>query len=429
MSNYIWNENTVEYKQTKAPKKITGTRLASIFGLNPYTSEFACWADITHAYEFPFEENMFTHAGVTIEPKQARYIKENFYPSLVTPTEIYGENYFNKTHGDFFDDEHFGGMWDYIDSPNDKTCAVFEMKTAGAKKRELWSDNNIPEYYALQAALYAYLLNVDQVYMVATFLNWSDYSAPELFIPNSYNTIIVPFKLSERYPDFEDRYIKPAIEWWNKHIVTGISPVITEQDKELVKTMRREQMELEKDKITKLIEETSTKAQYLEEIVNNVVNGYTSALDVIMKEVCDNIVNVENPSTEILEKYFLELSNCIYFISERTERLGIYDGISKASAQEVYNKTYLEHQGSNVGVVGAKKPTVAESTAVAENETLYNNMVNEVYNRAYKIVKNKVDSAQTMISTISKVLSRRMSEAQLTSIQGNRRILNEETVY
>ena len=55
-----------------------------------------------------------------------------------------------------------------------------------------------------------------------------------------------------------------------------------------------------------------------------------------------------------------------------------------------------------------KKPTVAENQAVADAASIYESCVNSIYERAYKVVKFKIDAAQTMISTLSKMLSRRI---------------------
>ena len=159
--------------------------------------------------------------------------------------------------------------------------------------------------------------------------------------------------------------------------------------------------------------------QYFDTVFLKVLDSYTHSLDDIMAEVHDNIVAAEYPPTEVLEKYLLKLSNCIYFISERAEKVGIYDALTKTALKETYNKLYLDSQGSNVGVVGAKKPTVAESTAIAENGSINESVINDLYNRVYKTIKVKIDCANTMISSISKVISRRMSEAQLSYTASN----------
>ena len=172
--------------------------------------------------------------------------KAYFMTNIVSPTDVYGENYFQKTFGDFFKDEPvFGGMWDYLlCDENGKPTTVLDMKTT--KRSEDW-ENDIPEYYALQAALYAYLLGVDSVMMVASFLEDKDYKNPEAFVPSTKNTIVVPFKLSERYPNF-DKYVKKAEKWWKTCVEGGVSPVFDEKkDADILKVLRTNTLSPETD--------------------------------------------------------------------------------------------------------------------------------------------------------------------------------------
>lgn len=143
------------------------------------------------------------------------------------------------------DDDIFGGMWDYLlFNENKKPVTVLEMKTT--KRAEDWA-KDIPEYYALQAALYAYLLGVDDVIMVASFLSDKDYKDPAQFIPSAKNTITVPFKVSERYPEFK-KLVKKAEKWWKDHVETGISPAFDEKaDAEILKELRTNTLNPESD--------------------------------------------------------------------------------------------------------------------------------------------------------------------------------------
>ena len=231
-----WSDSHLEVAPPKKPLKITGTRFAAILGFNKWSTPFKCWCEITRTYKEPFVDTIYTAAGKVIEPKQAEYMKTSYAMyNLKTPTDIFGEDYFKKTHGDFFGDVPvFGGMWDYL-LQDDKPTAVLEMKTT--KRSEDWADD-IPEYYALQAALYAYLLGVDDVIMVASFLDTKDYEHPENFVPSASNTITVEFKVSQRYPDFH-RMVAQAQAWWNTHVVTGISPDYDEKkDADILKALR-----------------------------------------------------------------------------------------------------------------------------------------------------------------------------------------------
>lgn len=235
-----WMKNrTIKVDPPKNPKKCTGTRFAAILGMNKWCTPFETWCAITRTYEKPYEDTIYTIAGNTIEPKQADYIDADyFWRKMLTPTDVYGADYFKATRGDFFpNNDVFGGMWDYLFTDKDgKPDAVLEMKTT--KRAEDWL-TDIPENYALQAALYAYLLGVDEVIMVCSFLDESDYAHPENYVCSLENTITRTFKMSERYPNFEDDYIKPALDWWDRHVVTGISPIYDEdKDAEVLKALR-----------------------------------------------------------------------------------------------------------------------------------------------------------------------------------------------
>lgn len=266
MADVKWIEgNRIQISPPKKTKKITGTRFATILGLNPWSTAFEMWCAITKTYEKPFEDTIYTIAGKTIEPKQAAYMKKSYAMDILSPTDMYGADYFNKTWGDFFPDSpHLGGMWDYL-LKNDEDGhieAVLEMKTT--KRAEDW-ENDVPEYYALQAALYAFLLGVDDVIMVASFLDEKDYEDPSNFKPSAANTITVEFKVSERYPDFADK-VALVEKWWADYVETGISPEYDEKkDAEILAALRTNTLSPETD-IEALIKEAEGLKKELDEV-------------------------------------------------------------------------------------------------------------------------------------------------------------------
>lgn len=238
MKSIKWLEgNRIQIDPPKKTKKITGTRFATVLGLNPWATEFEIWCAVTKTYEIPYEDTIYTIAGKTIEPKQADYMRKSYGMELRSPTDIWGEDYFNRTWGDFFPNEKVcGGMYDYLAVDEEgKVDTVLEMKTT--KRIEDWRDD-VPEYYALQAALYAYLLGVDNVVMVASFLEEKDYNDPSKYVPNVKNTITVEFKVSERYPDFAQK-VAQVEQWWAEYVDTGISPVFDEKkDADILAALR-----------------------------------------------------------------------------------------------------------------------------------------------------------------------------------------------
>ena len=289
MPDIKWVGSHIEVAPPKRPKKITGTRFAAIMGLNKWTTPFATWCAITKTYEEPFEDTVYTKAGKVIEPKQASYMKKAYVmDNLKTPTDIYGEDYFSKTYGDFFRDTPvLGGMWDYLLYDEDgKPTTVLEMKTT--KRAEDWGED-VPEYYAQQAALYAYLLGVDDVIMVCSFLEKGDYEHPENFIPSARNTITVPFKVSERYPDFGDR-VKKAINWWAEHVETGISPDYDPKaDADILKALRTNSLAPDTD-INALLGEADDLLDAIAE-AEEAVAEKQKRLDVIKKMLKEHAVN------------------------------------------------------------------------------------------------------------------------------------------
>ena len=260
------DNNRIQIVPPKKPKKLTATRFASVLGLNRWSTPFEIWCAVTRTYEEPFEDTIYTIAGKTIEPKQAQYMKDAYMMgNLVTPTEVWGEDYFHRTWGDFFPETSIlGGMWDYLLIGKDgKPNTVLEMKTS--KRVEDWAED-IPEYYALQAALYAYLLGVDNVIMVASFLDTPDYDHPDQFVCSGKNTITRPFKLSERYPTFEKDYVKPALKWWKDHVETGISPEYDEKaDADILKALRTNNLSPETD-VAALVKEAEQLKAHIDSV-------------------------------------------------------------------------------------------------------------------------------------------------------------------
>ena len=264
MADIKWVDNHIEVKPPKRPKKLTATRLGTILGVNPWSTDFEIWCAVTRTYEKPFEDTIYTLAGKTIEPKQIAYMKKAYVMNnLRTPTDIFGEDYFSKTYGDFFPETKiFGGMWDSLLYTDGTPDTVLEFKTT--KRSEDWADD-VPEYYALQAALYAYLLNVDDVIMVASFLEDKDYKDPSKFEPNAKNTITIEFKVSERYPDF-DKKIAQATKWGNDYVKTGISPDFDEKkDAEILAALRTNSVNPETD-VKALMEEAETIMSEINEV-------------------------------------------------------------------------------------------------------------------------------------------------------------------
>lgn len=219
-------DNTVAVDKINGkPKKLTGTRLGAVLGLNPWKTPFQAWCEITRVAEPPFEGNKFTEAGQIIEPKLIEYCKEFVSPDIVTPEEFYKTDDPKRATGyDFFsDDEVFGGMWDALYKVGDSFAGVIECKTSS--RPQDW-ENGIPAYYEVQGLLYAYKLGLKDVWFPVAFLSPEDYDHPEQFECTEDNTVLFHVVVED---DFFDK-VERARSWWHGHVHDGAeSPAYDEK--------------------------------------------------------------------------------------------------------------------------------------------------------------------------------------------------------
>lgn len=166
--------------------------------------------------------------------------------------------------------------------------------------------------------------------------------------------------------------------------------------------------DIDKNKTESLLKHTKDNSEYFNSIINNTVLQYTKHLDDLMQKLYLYIKKSSEVTTDELEKQYLELTSLLYFCGEKLEQLGIYTDLSKAAMKEVFNKSYLNAQIKDTDK--RNKTTVAENTAIAEEASKYESVVNSIYDKAYKICKFKIDAGYEMVNTLRKVISRRMQE-------------------
>lgn len=171
---------------------------------------------------------------------------------------------------------------------------------------------------------------------------------------------------------------------------------------------------IDSNTVEEVVNTTETNAEYFNNIASKIVSALTSDLDGLMTDLQQDAVQNE-ASDEILERYVLELSNMLYFMGTKLESMGIKDDLSKLAAKEVFNGAYLDAPVDEKG----KKPTVAEITANAENASKYETIMNNIYSRAYRQIKFKIDAAYEMLATLRKVITKRMQDAQLSMQRNN----------
>ena len=183
---------------------------------------------------------------------------------------------------------------------------------------------------------------------------------------------------------------------------------------------------IDKDMLTSVIYNVEDNADIIFDISDKVVKDYLEDLDNLMNDIKENVVDIDDPATNIIEKSYIRLANMLYYVSAKVEDIGFYDDIATSAAKETYNRAYIQNQNKSLSDK-EKRPTVAENQSIADEASKYENVTSNLYNRIYKIAKIKIEAAENMLKTLSKVLSKRMNEAYLLgTIDTGKRILNED---
>lgn len=163
-------------------------------------------------------------------------------------------------------------------------------------------------------------------------------------------------------------------------------------------------------KVQTLLNETDVNSKYFNDITDQVVEAYSKDLDSLIIEIQAEINN-KNMPTETIEDFMLRLSSVIYFMGTKLEGVGIKEDVAKSMKQEIYNKAYLENDIEFINDAGKKvKPTKDANIAVAEEKSKYEHIIYTIYDRTYKILRFKIDSASELLSSLKKVLNRRIQE-------------------
>lgn len=230
------NKNIILSEPPKQKLRITGHRFASVLGLNEYQTPFAAWCEITKLVKLPFEDNKYTIAGKTIEPKLIDLVRKKF-PNVMSIEEYYGASLDKYKWNNFVEDSNvFGGIIDAVATKDDLKTLTMIVECKTSSKPYAWENNQVPIEYLLQGCEYSYLKGLDRVLFVCAFLQDMDYARPENFVPTEENTIMVVKKLKDVIVEMPDKSLitfDEAIEycenWWKKHIETGISPEFDEK--------------------------------------------------------------------------------------------------------------------------------------------------------------------------------------------------------
>lgn len=156
------------------------------------------------------------------------------------------------------------------------------------------------------------------------------------------------------------------------------------------------------EKLNQLDNKIKAKSVDINGIVNIIVRDYCKPLDDLMQSINSMLNDSVRPSDEELDAWSCKLAACLYFVGEGVETIGVKQDVAKAYKMEKYNNVYDNAEG-----------TINDKSAIAELESQEEYLIHIIYTRAYKKANQKLDAGNEMLSSIKKVISRRMGAFNL----------------
>lgn len=165
---------------------------------------------------------------------------------------------------------------------------------------------------------------------------------------------------------------------------------------------------IDKDTLKQLQDKLLGNSNIIDELVDELVKNTCSDLDNYISFIQDILKNKDNPPTTLeLDDFILNLPVILFWVGDNLENLGIKEDISKAILNEKFNVAY---EKANIG-----KCTISDKTNKAELETQNEYIIKSVYTRAYRKVKQRLETGFELLSSCKKVITRRMNELDINN--------------
>lgn len=151
-----------------------------------------------------------------------------------------------------------------------------------------------------------------------------------------------------------------------------------------------------------LNQEISENSKLIEDIAFNISKEFTQELDKVMG-TCKSIFQSKDKITnQEIEDLLAQLPSILYFVNEGQEAVGIKQDIAEMTRKTNYNIAREKANG-----------TVADKNTTAESQVI-NEAINEIiYQRAYKLIRAKIEMAQEMVNSLKRIFDARMMEYQI----------------
>lgn len=153
---------------------------------------------------------------------------------------------------------------------------------------------------------------------------------------------------------------------------------------------------------------------YYDKFGKPLVDEYSKTLDEKVDQITTYIKAIRERNLDFdvvsLQRICMELSSTIYYTTSRLEQVNLLADMAKVKMKDVYNEAFTSRQGA--AKVSDRKYTNDQLKALAEQDSIEEELLNFIYSHAAAAIKAKIDSANEVLKSCSKSLSAQIQNMQ-----------------
>lgn len=146
-----------------------------------------------------------------------------------------------------------------------------------------------------------------------------------------------------------------------------------------------------------------SKSEPIEQAVNSIVKQHTQELQEVIHKIRDMLKDETDELTDVeIDDIMLQLPILLFDKTDDQEIVGIQSDLATQIYKESYNEAYKIARG-----------TISDKQTTAELSSMVPKLDSLIYDRAYKIIKQKISLAIETLNAVKKVQSSRQQKYDL----------------
>lgn len=155
----------------------------------------------------------------------------------------------------------------------------------------------------------------------------------------------------------------------------------------------------------------SADSEFVKTAIDQIVDKYSKELDefvLLVRELLQLIkqASMQEYDDQSLELQIIKLPTILYFAGNGLEDIGAESEIAAYKRKELYNQIVEDLHD----VSSDKRYTILDKKAAAEKATESEEIIERIYDRAYKKLKGKIEHAIKLLESLKKVADLRIAK-------------------